>query len=100
MAKKKAQDKTLLLAAMLGLGVYLLTRKPSTTANTIPPNYNQVPPAPVKNTPAWQQWAAAIISVFGTTASLWAPGGPFYKQPITQNQAIEIENSQQYSNYV
>lgn len=99
MAKKKDKDKTLLMAVILGVGVYMLTRsKPATT--TIPPNYNQVPPAPVQNTPAWQQWVAAIISVFGTTASLWAPGGPFYKQPISQNQAIEIANSQQYSNYV
>lgn len=98
MAKKK-DNNTLLVALLLGVGVYMLSRRSTTTTQQIPPNYNQIPPAPVQNTPAWQQWVAAVISVFGTAANLWAPGGPFYKQPISQNQAIEIANSQQYEDY-
>lgn len=100
MAKKK-DDKTLLIALLLGAGVYLLTRKPggTTTQQKPPPTYQQVPPPPPQNTPAWQQWAASIISVFGTAASLWAPGGPFYKQPLSQTQAIEIAQGQDYGDY-
>lgn len=101
MVKNKKKDNTLLIALMLGIGVYMLTKKSGGSTTQIPPNYNQIPPAPpVQNSPAWQQWVAAIISVFGTAANLWAPGGPFYQQNISKNQAIEIANSQQYGDYV
>lgn len=102
MAAKKKDDKTLLIALLLGAGVYLLTRKQgggTTTQQNPPPTYQQVPPAPAQNTQAWQQWVASIISVFGTAASLWAPGGPFHKQPLSQTQAIEIAQGQDYGDY-
>lgn len=95
MSKK---DKSLITLALIGAGVYLLTRKQAAT----PPayyNYPQIPPAPPANTPQWQQWVALITQTFGTVANLWAPGGPFYKEPVTPGQAIEITNDQQYYDY-
>lgn len=98
MAKKKDKEKNLLIAALIGVGFYLLTRRKPVVQPT-PQNLSQIPPAPPANTPAWTQWVQAVVSVFGTVSALWAPGGPFYKQPITQNQALEIGKGQNYSDY-
>jgi len=92
MTRKNSQLFTL---ALVGVGVYLLMKGSNT-----PPHYNypQIPPAPPPNTQQWQQWVAVIAQTFGTVADLWAPGGPFYKQPITPAQAQAIE--QAWSNYL
>lgn len=88
MARKNNQILTL---GLIAAGIYLITRKPE--ANQPPPYYNfpNVPPAPPANTQQWQQWVAVIAQTFGTVSSLWAPGGPFYKQPVTPEQAQQIQ---------
>lgn len=37
---------------------------------------------PPSQTPDWYQWISLIISLYGTAASLWQPGGPFYKTSV------------------
>ena len=93
MAKKN--NNNLVILALAGAGIYLLSR-PKQQAPPYPPPYQQypqVPPAPQQNTPQWQSWANAIISVYGAVSQLWAPGGPFYQQPITQEQAAQIQQN-------
>lgn len=95
MAKKN--DNKLLILGLLVAGYFLLKKKPT------PYNYYQqypyIPPAPAQNSQAWQQWVAAIVSSFGAVANLWAPGGPFYQQNLTQQQAIELGSGQNYDDY-
>lgn len=91
----KSKDNKLLVLGLLAAGYFLLKKK-----NT-PYNYYQqypyIPPAPQKNTQAWQQWVATIVQSFGAVANLWAPGGPFYNSGLNQQQAIEIGKGQDYS---
>jgi len=98
MAKKKDKEKTILIAVLLGIGVYLLTR-PKTVTQPTYQNFAQIPAAPPAGTPAWTLWVQGIVGAFGTMAALWQPGGPFYKQPITETQAIEISKGADYSDY-
>lgn len=97
MAQKKDNQK-IILAGLIGLAAWQMLRKPA-GSNTAPPTYNQYPPPPPpNNTHAWTAWAQGIINTFGVVANLWAPGGPFYKQPITPEQAVELGSGQQYAN--
>lgn len=93
------QNNTLLTVGLIGLGVYLLSRRTPPPYNYYP-QYPQIPPAPPTGTQQWQQWVSLVVNTFGTVANLWAPGGPFYNQPINQAQAIEIGQGQDYSDYV
>lgn len=73
---------------LLGAGLLLLFLNKNRIAAFQPQgnppyqNFPQVPPAPPQHTPGWQQWVSTILSVYGSVSSLWAPGGPFYKQPV------------------
>lgn len=100
---KRKDDTTqkLALAAVIGLGVYLVTRPKASPPiqPPPPPPYYQLPPPPPQNTPAWQTWVQGVINVYGAVAPLWQPGGPFYKQPITPQQAQQIQTGLSLVNY-
>lgn len=40
---------------------------------------NQLPPS---QTPEWYHYISLIIELYGQAASLWEPGGPFYKTSV------------------
>ena len=89
MAKKENNTKLYIGAALLaGVAILLLKNKQSQAQPQPYYNYPQIPPAPAApQTPAWTQWANAIIDTFGNVADLWQPGGPFYN---TGNQAEDV----------
>ena len=93
MSKK---DNTVLL--LVGAAALLLLS--NQRRNTAPPvytNYSQVPHAPPRsNAQAWAQWVAAITQSFGTVATLWQPGGPFYQQPVSPQEAQDIASNFQF----
>lgn len=100
MARKNDQTRNIILAGLIGFAAWQLLKPKKAPPTT--QNFQQMPPAPPPGTPAWQMWAQGIVNVFGSVAQLWQPGGPFYNQPISQEQAqaIEIGTGQQYNNYV
>lgn len=80
------KNKNLILAIALGVGVYLLTRRRS-QAPTQPVSFPAAPPR--SNAQAWASWASSMISLFGQSAALFQPGGPFYRmRPEEVNDAI------------
>jgi len=93
----KSKDNKIMILGLLAVG-YLLLKKQQTPYNYYQ-QYPYIPPAPPQNTPAWQQWVSVIVGTFGAVANLWAPGGPFHNQPITQDQAIEIGEGNKYDDY-
>lgn len=95
---KKTDNQKLIIAGLLGFVAWQVLKKPAATTTTPPTSYTQYQQPPPKNTPAWTAWAQGIINTFGVVANLWAPGGPFYKQNITPEQAVEIGSGQQYAN--
>lgn len=80
--------------AIGAVALYMLLNKRN--SNQAPPQqyvpqYSYVPPQPPRsNAQAWSQWVQAIVGTYGTVAQLWQPGGPFYNQPVTQQQAQQI----------
>jgi len=88
--KKDDMYKKIAIAALIGAGIYMLTRP--RTAPPTPANFQQIPPAPPPQTQQWGQWVEGVLATFGNVAQLWQPGGPFYQQPITQQQATEISS--------
>jgi hypothetical protein len=74
----------LLAAGLVGLGIYLITRQGG-QQNLPQPQPLPVPPKPPRNSPNFQAWAAAILSVYGQVASLWEPGGPFYQENVPKD---------------
>ena len=98
---KRKDDTTqkLALAAVIAIGAYLVTRPKNTLPPPPPPPFYQLPPPPPQNTPAWQTWTLNIINLYGAVAPLWQPGGPFYKQPITPQQAQQIQTGLSLSTY-
>lgn len=88
MAKK--QDKTLLYVGIGALALVLLNRQQQPPPP--PVYYPQVPPAPPRGSQAFGNWVKTIIDIYGDVASLWQPGGPFYKEKISPEQVQEIMN--------
>lgn len=90
-------DTNTLLAGMLiaGAGVYFLTQNNNVQPPIQYPQFPTVPPQPPQQTPQWQQWVTGIISVFGTAAELWQPGGPFYNPGDT----FGLVNPEDYSDF-
>lgn len=89
-------NKTIALA-LGAVALYMVLSKRNNTApaqqqqQQFRPQYSYVPPQPPpNNAQAWSQWVNAIVGAYGTAASLWQPGGPFYQAPITPNQAQNI----------
>lgn len=83
----KNSSKTIGIALLVAVGAYFLLSRRSTQAPAPPANY---PPAPPRNNAqAWAQWASQMISLFGQSAALFQPGGPFYRvKPEEVNDAI------------
>lgn len=84
---------------IIGVAVFLLLNK---RQQAPPPpawyNPNQVPQAPMQNSPAWLQWAQGIVQTFGAAAWLWAPGGPFYNiNPKQVYDALPPQDLNQYN---
>lgn len=85
--------------ALVILGVaavwYLSSRNRTTQpAQPFVPYQSYIPPQPPpSNAQAWSQWVNAIVGSYGAVASLWQPGGPFFQQPVTQQQALQIANN-------
>ncbi len=53
------------------------------------PNYPAIPPAPPRsNGHAWADWARSIVQIYGNVATLWQPGGPFYRVNQTDVQQV------------
>lgn len=74
------------IALLVAIGAYILLSKRS--APVAPPAYYPTAP-PRNNGQAWAQWASQMISLFGQSAALFQPGGPFYKvKPEEVNDAI------------
>ena len=71
-------------ALAIGLGVYLLLQNQKPRLN---PNFQNIPAPPPRNSPNFMQWAQTIVQLYGPIASLWQPGGPFYKEPVPQYDA-------------
>jgi hypothetical protein len=93
------KSNNLLTIGLIGVGIYLLTKQQQPPRYNYYPQYPQIPPAPPPNTPQWQQWVSLVVNSLGVVANLWAPGGPFYNQPLNQTQAIEIGQGTDYSDY-
>jgi hypothetical protein len=63
-------------------------------------NYPTAPPPPPRsNAQSWAMWVNAIVSLYGITASLWQPGGPFHQfqtseiyDTINQNPVPDYNN--------
>lgn len=80
--------KTLAYVILGGAAVLLLTRRgnaqvPPRNINVTPPP----PPPPSNNANAWAMWAQTIMQAYGNVAALWQPGGPFYRNNISDQQA-------------
>lgn len=90
----KSKDDTLKYLLVGGILVYFFTRQQQQNQNQgnwqwqqpqvpVYQNYPSVPQAPPRNNQqAWQQWINTIIGLYGEVATLWQPGGPFYKENV------------------
>ncbi len=95
MSKKKNTTTGLIIAGIVGIGLYFLLSR--SQPRTAPQQFQNIPPRPSTKGEAFNQWVMAIIDLYGTSKSLFEPGGPFYKIPT--KDIYDVVGSQDWSDY-
>lgn len=76
--KRKSNTQLIGLVLLGGAALYFLMKQQQPQYAG---PYTNIPPPPPTSSANYQIWVDTILKTFGTVASLWAPGGPFYNQP-------------------
>lgn len=86
---RKDNTKTIAILAIAGAAAwYFMSQRNAPPVYA--PQYATVPPPPPQQSPNYQLWVDTVLKTFGQTAALWAPGGPFYKQPVTKPDTVIV----------